>query len=496
MAGAGYKLFATGDVLTAAQVNTYLMQQTVMVFASSAARTTALSGVLAEGMVSYLQDTNTLEVYNGSAWVGATGDITGLTAGTGISITSETGPVPTVAIDTAVTVDLTTAQTLTTKTLTSPVLTTPSISNIDAKGDILVGTADNTLGVITAGANGETLVADSSTSTGLSWQPTKATQNFCIGGGFDIWQRGTSFTTSSAIYTADRWYQDAGVSTTATQQTTGAPNGARYVYRMELGATGGFNLRQVIETADTVNLQGKTVTFSCLLRRNATYTDDVIIGVAKNSTVNAGVGAAGYTSVGTNVTITNANLPTATGVSDWVLASWTGTIPNDGTANTLRLRIGSGGSSQSSGAYIEVALVQVEVGSTRTNFNRAGGTIQGELAACQRYYFRYTPDAGTLRILSTGQCVSTTVAGIAYKYPVTMRTRPTALEQSGTAANYALLNATGTAVSCSAVPSYDSATTTEFGWFLFTVASGLVAGNATVALSASTSGHLGWSAEL
>ena len=77
MAGAGYKLFNTGDVLTAAQVNTYLMQQTVMVFASSTARTTALSGVLAEGMVSYLQDTNALEVYDGSAWVAsAAGDIT------------------------------------------------------------------------------------------------------------------------------------------------------------------------------------------------------------------------------------------------------------------------------------------------------------------------------------------------------------------------------------------------------------------------------------
>lgn len=69
MAGAGYKLFNTGDVLTAAQVNTYLMQQTVMVFASATARTTALSGVLAEGMISYLQDTNSTEVYNGSAWV-------------------------------------------------------------------------------------------------------------------------------------------------------------------------------------------------------------------------------------------------------------------------------------------------------------------------------------------------------------------------------------------------------------------------------------------
>ena len=73
MAGAGYKLFQTGDVLTAAQVNTYLNEQTVMVFANAAARTSALTSVLAEGMVSYLQDTNSVEVYNGTAWVAVGG---------------------------------------------------------------------------------------------------------------------------------------------------------------------------------------------------------------------------------------------------------------------------------------------------------------------------------------------------------------------------------------------------------------------------------------
>ena len=73
MAGAGYKLFATGDVLTAAQVNTYLNEQTVMVFADSAARTTALSGVLAEGMMSYLQDTDSVEVYDSTSWTAVGG---------------------------------------------------------------------------------------------------------------------------------------------------------------------------------------------------------------------------------------------------------------------------------------------------------------------------------------------------------------------------------------------------------------------------------------
>ena len=65
----GYKLFSTGEVLTANNVNSYLMKQTVMVFADSTARTTALSGVLAQGMISYITSTNTLENYNGSAWV-------------------------------------------------------------------------------------------------------------------------------------------------------------------------------------------------------------------------------------------------------------------------------------------------------------------------------------------------------------------------------------------------------------------------------------------
>lgn len=77
MAGAGAKLFTSGSVLTAAQVNTYLMDQAVMRFADAAARTAAFGGAgeptLAEGMVSYLMDTNTISVWDGSAWVGVGG---------------------------------------------------------------------------------------------------------------------------------------------------------------------------------------------------------------------------------------------------------------------------------------------------------------------------------------------------------------------------------------------------------------------------------------
>ena len=72
MAGAGAKLFVAGDVLTAAQVNTYLQDQVIMRFASSAARDAAFGGagepVLAEGMFCYLLDTNEFLVYTGAAW--------------------------------------------------------------------------------------------------------------------------------------------------------------------------------------------------------------------------------------------------------------------------------------------------------------------------------------------------------------------------------------------------------------------------------------------
>lgn len=145
MAGAGYKLFNTGDVLTAAQVNTYLQEQAVMRFANSTARTTALSGVLAEGMVSYLDDTNAVEVYNGSAWVGVsgTGDVTEVQAGTGISVASGTGPIP--------------------------VVTNSMATTIDAKGDLIVGTGSDTFARLPVGTNDYVLTAASGETTGLKW---------------------------------------------------------------------------------------------------------------------------------------------------------------------------------------------------------------------------------------------------------------------------------------------------------------------------------------
>jgi len=98
MAGAGYKLFSTGDVLTASDLNTYVMQQTIMVFATATARDAAL-GSPSDGMFAYTTTTpaDTLSYYNGSSWVAVdlAGDITGITtaAASGLSGGASSGTV-------------------------------------------------------------------------------------------------------------------------------------------------------------------------------------------------------------------------------------------------------------------------------------------------------------------------------------------------------------------------------------------------------------------
>lgn len=156
MAGAGYKLFQTGAVLTASDVNTYLNEQAVMRFANAAARTTALSGVLAEGMVSYLMDTNAVEVYDGSAWVGvATGDITSVTAGTGLSGGGTSGAV--------------------TLSLTAPVTEVNGGTNQTTytTGDLLYASGSNTLAKRSIGTTGQVLTV----SGGLPTWSTPATSS-------------------------------------------------------------------------------------------------------------------------------------------------------------------------------------------------------------------------------------------------------------------------------------------------------------------------------
>ena len=102
MAGAGYFEFSTGTVLTAVQCNTLFNEQTIMVFASSSARDTALSSAKAEGMFSFLKDTDALTYYDGSSWitVDLAGDITGITTAANSSMAGgATSGTPSLTVD-------------------------------------------------------------------------------------------------------------------------------------------------------------------------------------------------------------------------------------------------------------------------------------------------------------------------------------------------------------------------------------------------------------
>jgi hypothetical protein len=300
-----------------------------------------------------------------------------------------------------------------------------------------VGTGASTEAALNIGADGTTLVANSSSATGLVWQ-SYGSPNFVINGAQEIWQRGTSFTTTgtfSTSYTADRWqgYQGSAGTTQQTSRQASDLPGFRYFTRVTRpsgnSSTTYLGYWQTIETANSIPLAGQTVTLSFYARAGSGMTNSNTLQAFINS--GTGVDEPNYAFTGnTTVVATNINILSSGGiVNGWKRYSVTGTIGSNMTEVGVGFTYTPTGTAGSND-YYDITGVQLEIGSVPTPFRRAGGTLQGELAACQRYYYRWTANATYSRYPVSGLAASTTLAFFPSITPVTLRAVPTAVESS------------------------------------------------------------------
>jgi hypothetical protein len=374
-AGLGFKTFTTGEVLTAADTNGYLMQG-VLVFASAAARDAAITSPQ-EGQCCYLKDTDAVLTYSGAAWVGFDDSN---------------------AIQNSI---------------------------VDAKGDLVAASGADTPARLAVGSNGETLVADSSTSTGLRYQGNFAAgKNAIINGAYDWFQRGTTqaLTNGVVAYLADRYQVSCSFTagTSSVTQQTFTPGTApvsgyegTYFQRLTCGTTNSyFDWTQKIENVRT--FAGQAVTLSFWAKASAS--------INVNMLVRQNFGSGGSANVDTAKAITLTTSWTRYTFTIDPLGSMSGkTI---GTNSYIFVGMYTTGT-PASGLTVDSWGWQFEASAVATAFQTATGTLQGELAACQRYYWRTTGQAATINDIGGGTAYSTTSAVAIIKQPVQMRVAPT-----------------------------------------------------------------------
>jgi hypothetical protein len=231
---------------------------------------------------------------------------------------------------------------------------------------------------------------------GSSINSPVAGKNALINGGCDIWQRGTSFPSGvglsqSVVYSADRWHWYRGnndTGATLTRQSAGL-TGFNYCMRIQRNSgntsTQTLGLRYTLETADSLRFAGKTITFSFYARKGSDYSATGSLfrvflpyGTGTDQVVHS---FTGFTQALSSSTVTL--------TSTWTRFTFTGSIPSNATEIGLEMFADPTGTAGAND-YMEITGLQLEEGSVPTSFSRAGGDIQGELAKCQRYYYRDT----------------------------------------------------------------------------------------------------------
>ena len=275
-------------------------------------------------------------------------------------------------------------------------------------------------------------------NSGGAVSPMTAGKNTVINGGFDIWQRGTSVNVAaaSAPYTADRWQalaQTGQASTVSRQLTNDATNlpHIKYCARVQRnsGQTGtgdGLGIFNAFESLNSQQFAGRTITFSFYARAGANFSAS---GNVLKARVYTGTGTdenviVGYSGLGFPVDAS----PVLT--TTWQRFTYTVAIPttvNEVQIGTYYVPTGTAGAND----YFEVTGVQLEVGSVATPFSRATGTIQGELAACQRYYVRLGAGLGNAnQRFGAGPGVNSTLCSATFDLPVEMRVQVSSIDYS------------------------------------------------------------------
>jgi hypothetical protein len=349
---------------------------------------------------------------------------------------------------------------------------TLNLLNPPAKGNISTASAANTPSNLTVGSNGSVLTADSSTSSGLRYTSDRAgAKNGLINSAFDVSQRGATITGISAdnTYTADRWYVTRGGTIDyALKNVAGGNNPpvsfdsyAQYIN--QTAANPFMSLAQTLETKDSIRFADSgaaTLSFYARATANTSKSKSIKAAIGYNTTAD--------TKMNTFVGSTTFTTSFGTAATDWTFCTLTVGIPSTAkTVGAYFLQDPSGGLAVGDG--FEITGVQLERQAVATAFQRNSGTIQAELAACQRYYFRNTVASPT-GVFNTvfNSAFSTTHSYLIIQPPVTLRTGTTAVDFSALRLNDGVLSYPITALTLGLSPSSSSAILLDA-----TVASGL-----------------------